>query len=894
MLILAILAAFEGPAGAASLNPVDIEAPRAFAQVRDGSAPAALLDLDGVWQFKATDEETWLEARVPSTVQTDLMRAGRLADPFFRDNELLAQWVEKKEWEYRRTFTVATTFLEHDRIMLECRGLDTIAEVYLNGSLVAKTQNMFIEHEFDVMPLLREGTNQVRVVFRSVLEWNRRQADAEPRVTWTGKNAGLTDSSKGLLFFSRKEASDFGWDWSPRILSCGIWKPIRLAAYDLGRITALEVRQDLTNPAEALLEVTAGIEAYRKADLRTDVEITLEGRTVARVSLPMTDGTAKGRVRISNPKLWWPNGWGEHPLYTVTAELRNGGELAHTRQVRIGLRTISLWREKDGQGETFGIRVNGKLIFCKGANWIPLDALPDRLTEAHYRQILDSCVDVNMNMLRIWGGGLYEPDVFYEYCDEHGILLWHDFMFAAGPYLAVPSYLENVRAEIENVVLRRRHHPSIALWCGNNEQESSMTGGHNWPARFPTVTWTDFDKVFYETIPEAAAQVDPDRPYWPGSPHHPLDRERKTPDWETSSGDTHDWDVWHGGKTFDWFKGFGQFRFVSEFGFESLPTMETIRAFTLPGDRFFNSYVLDHHEKTGRMTRAFLVENGNNRGTSRIARNVAALFPMPRTLDEWAYASQVLQGEGMRLSSEALRRGFPHSTGALYWQLGDNWPVISNSSIDYHGRWKAVHYMARRFFAPVLLSPVVDGTTVEIWAVNDSLRDVPATLEWTLSRFDGGEIKHGAQEVVLPANSSSALGKLSFAAEVGEDPEHHNYRNDSFVNASRHYLALRLVRGGREIASAVAFFAPEKYLQLPAPGIKTEVARAGQRRVVNVRAGRFAAFVELGLTDGYARFSDNYFHLLPGEERQVEIHESTLADEAIPARLYVRSLGDLR
>ncbi|MFQ6115909.1 MAG: glycoside hydrolase family 2 protein, partial [bacterium] len=418
----------------------------AFAQIRDGASVAATIDLNGTWQFKATDEEEWREAMVPSTVWTNLLRVGRLEDPFYRDNELKVQWVEKKEWEYRRTFQVDENFLNHEKIILDCRGLDTIAEIYLNNTLVAKTQNMFIEYEFDVKPLLRAGENQIRVIFRSILEWNKKQIESEPKVVWANE--------KGNIFFARKEGSDFGWDWGVRLLTCGIWRSIRLAAYDVGRISDLVVRQNLANPKKAVLNVIAEIERFAARKLDLEIQILLDGKIVSETKASVSGEKVGKQIPIKNPRLWWPNGWGDQPLYTVIATLKDGKAVVHTRKIRIGLRTIELVREKDARGETFGFKVNGHLIFCKGVNWVPADALPDRLTEAHYKHLLSSCVEANMNMIRLWGGGLYEPDIFYDYCDEHGIMIWHDFMFAVGPFIAHPSYLEDVRQEIANVVKR--------------------------------------------------------------------------------------------------------------------------------------------------------------------------------------------------------------------------------------------------------------------------------------------------------------------------------------------------------------------------------------------------------------------------------------------------------
>ena len=857
----------------------------AYARINDGSAIQDTIDLDGSWKFKATDETAWMDALVPGTIHQDLIRTGRLKDPYYRDNELDAQWVEKKEWEYERTFTVDEAFLGKDRILLDCRGLDDICDLYLNDILVAKTQNMFIENEFDVKNILKQGTNKLHAVFHSVLEWSRKQAESDPRVTWTAKGAVTTDAIKGLLYYSRKEASDFGWDWGIRLLSCGIWKPIRLCGYDMGRITQLGVRQDLANPAEAILSAEAEVETYKSGNYSVNFEVMLNDSVVFSSEQEPIKGKVQATLRIPHPEIWWPNGWGDHPLYTVKAVLENDGKIVHSRQVRTGLRTIEIAREKDERGESFGIKVNGRLIFCKGANWIPADAMPGRLTEKRYEHLLQSCIDANMNMIRLWGGGLYEPDIFYEFCDENGLMIWHDFMFASGPYLATEPYLENVKAEIRNVVLRRRHHPSIALWCGNNESEFNMAGGQNWIANNPAVTWDDFDKIFYETIPQTAALYDPDRPYWPSSPHNPLDRKQERPDFQSASGTTHTYEVWGGERRFDAFSEMGKYRFVAEFGFQSLPSKETVYYFTDPADRYFPSTILDHHNLTGR-------KPNQNQGNVRIAAFTADMFRMPVGIDNWITVSQILQGEGMKMGCEALRRNYPGSTGALYWQLDDNWPVISWSSIDYFGRWKALHYMAKRFFSPVLVSGIEKDGKVMIYGCNDLLEEKDCRLEWTLLHFDGTRVESGASDIRLPANLSAMLMTLDLQSQVKENPELSTYRKDSYRNRSNLLLSIKLVQGDNLLSSDIVTFVPPKYWQLKDPELKYSIAMENGRKKITLSANHFAAYVELGVNNSYAQFSDNYFHLLPGETKTIYVTSSEVPDNEFRKRFFARSLID--
>jgi beta-mannosidase len=857
----------------------------AFSRIHDERPPADVIDLNGKWKFRATDEKDWMDAEVPGTVQQDLIRAGRMEDPYYRDNEFDAQWVEKKEWEYSRDFNVDRSFLKKDRIILDCRGLDDICELYLNDSLIAYTQNMFIEYEFDVKKNLKEGKNTLRAVFSPVLEWNRKQADADPRVTWHKGKDATGDGTKGLLFYSRKEASDFGWDWGIRLVSCGIWRPVRIAGYDKSRITDLRVDQDLSDSKTAVLDISAETENYSETTMYLKIDVSLSDKTVGGVTLPVRGNKASGPVVIPNPELWWPNGWGEHPLYIVRAELYDNSGTIDTKQFRIGLRKIEISEEPDDRGQSFGIKVNGRLIFCKGANWMPADALPGRLTESKYVELLSACKESNMNMIRLWGGGLYEPAIFYDYCDENGIMIWHDFMFASGPYLAVDSYLENVGAEIKNVDRRLRHHPSIALWCGNNESEINMVGGQDWLKKYPGVTWEDFDRIFYDLIPKTAALYDPQRPYYPSSPHNPLDRAKSTPEWQTSSGTVHTYEVWGGEKRFDAFSQMGKYRFVAEFGFQSLPHIETVNYFTAPGDRYFPSTIMDHHNLTGK-------KPNQNQGNVRIATFTADMFRMPSGIRNWVTVSQILQGEGMRMGCEALRRNYPNSTGAMYWQLNDNWPVISWSSIDYFGRWKAVQYMAKRFFSPILVSGIVKEDSVIIYSSNDCLDEKKCRLEWNLSQFDGKVLKNGSKEVSLPSNISSVTERIGLGDLVREDSTLGTYRKDSYRKRGNLFFSFRLIEGDSVLSSNTLFFVPPKYWDLNEPGLNFRKSVVNGKIKIDITAESFAPYVELGVTGSYAHFSDNYFHLAPGEKKTVYISSSELSGEETIKRLFARSLID--
>jgi beta-mannosidase len=805
----------------------------AFAQARDGASVSAAIDLDGAWRLRATDETGWIDAVVPGVVQSDLLRAGRIQDPYYRDYELDAQWVERKGWEYRRSFDVPPPFLRHDRICLDCRGLDTFAEIFLNGRILARSENRHLRQELDVRPRLRAGRNEIRILLRP---------------------------------------ARLGRDWGLRLRTSGIWRPIRLAAYDTARIDDVLVREDLTHPSRAVLVVSSAIERYRAGPLELEIAVTLDGRALATSSSVLFGDRSTQALTIENPRRWWPCGWGEQHLYEVTAVLKARGRAVNQLTQRIGLRTITIVRGREAGGEGFGIAVNGKLLFAKGGSWIPADSLPNRLTEGDYRRLLQACVDAHMNMVRVRGGGLYEADAFYEFCDENGLLVWQDFMLAVDPYLAAPSYVESVRREVRDVVRRLRHHASIALWCGDDGAESH--GGPTWSGKHPPATRMKRDRILHETIPKTVRLFDPDRPYLPSSPGHPLARE-----------------------PFSEFDRLGRYPFVTEFGCPSLPDLATIHEMAAPADRYYPSHVLEHHEDRGE-------EGANERETARTARRLAAELGTPSSLEDWVYLSQVLQAEAVRRGVEALRRNHPRSTGALYWQLDDGWPALSSSSIDYRGRLKLLHHAARRFFSPILVSAVGEpspdpadlGQTgrVEIWGTSDLLRETKARLQWSLLCLDGDELRRGEQDVVLPPNRAALIARMDLRKEVGEDPWRRTGRKVSYEVRRRHVLCCRLMQDGRELSSNVAFFVPLKYLALVPPGLRWSVGTDGRRPAIGLVAKRFAAFVHLGLSEGSARFSDNGFHLLPGDARRIEVLSSDALPEQLAERLRVRSLIDTR
>jgi beta-mannosidase len=692
--------------------------------------------LNGAWEMRQDGSTEVIRARVPGCVHLDLMNAGKIADPFYGDNELKVSWVHESGWTYERSFEPDAELLSADRVFLECDGLDTIADVSLNSRVLGHADNMYVPHCYDLTGKLSNGPNSLRIRFHSPVAFARPHMKAAP--------LHCPGDSKPGSVYTRKSPSQWGWDWGPKIPTTGIWRPIRLVGYYVARLEDLRVRQRHRN-GEVTLIVEVAVESFRKAECELRVTLTHPDGRAESLSAPVKGSTARLQVPVSDPQLWWPNGYGEQPLYRVDATLVCGGEELHTISRQVGLRTLKLERKKDRWGESFTFVVNGVRVFCKGADWIPADQFPPRISDDHYRHLIRSAANANMNMLRVWGGGYYEDERFYDLCDEHGILVWQDFMFSCAQYPVAEWYLANVRKDIEHSIRRLRGRACLALWCGNNEMEWFLAGGFGGEqnARYRE----DYSKIFHELIPPIVAELDPDTAYWPSSPS--SDEPFADPN-SQDRGDGHYWDVWHGRKPFTAYRD--QFhRFMSEFGFESLPSVETCRSFAPEEELNITSYTMENHQK-------------NSAGNGLILYYLAHTFRFPKDFEKMVYVSQLLQAEAMRYGVEHWRRNRGRCMGTLYWQLNDCWPVASWSSIDYFGRWKALHYFAKRFYSPVLLSVREEATRAEIHVTNDLTKPVQARVGWSLERLDGEVLKgrlhrHHRSEPERPRGGQARLLK---------------------------------------------------------------------------------------------------------------------------------------
>ncbi len=831
--------------------------------------------LSGTWQFRRIGEQEWLPATVPGGVHTDLLAAGRIPDPFVGDHEKDVQWVAESDWEYRRTVMVDAALLREERIFLVCDGLDTLATVHLNGQVVGQTDNMFRRYEWEVGERLVEGENEITVFFASPVRYVLDRMNERPL-------AGVSQAIPGGPYL-RKAPCQFGWDWGPMLPPIGIWKEMRLEGRSTARLSDVHLRQR-HGDGQVIVSAQVALDCWQRADLSVVLRITAPSGDVLDNSMSLACGdTCTLEVTISNPQLWWPNGYGDQPLYAVTVMLYAGDRLLDQKHVQLGLRTLELRRKPDEWGESFTFVVNGVPIFAKGSNWIPADSFPTRISDAFLEHLIWSAAESHQNMLRVWGGGFYEDDRFYDLCDRYGILVWQDCIYSCSIYpMDAPTFLENVRIETEQNVKRLRHRASLALWCGNNEMEAGWAHW-GWDRPEHKSLKAAYDHFFHRLLPAWIARLDPDTPYWPSSPSSDIPFDDPN---SPQRGDMHYWDVWHGRRPFTAYRT--QYpRFMSEFGFQSLPPLKTIAFYARPQDWNMTSYIMEHHQR-------------GNHGNGLILAQMTDTFQMPHDFASLVYLSMVLQAEGIRYGVEHWRRARARVSGTLFWQLNDCWPVASWASIDYFGRWKALHYAARRFYAPLLLSVEDHGASMGMHVTSDLTQPWTGTVRWSLETVDGATIEAGEVAVTAAPLADTPVVQLDFSHHpfAGDLAPAHVWRAQaqhvrSGVTAREAVLVCELCQGERVLARQVNTFVPPKHLALRDPSLSVTVGWDGTQLVFETTARSLARFVELSLQDADVVFSDNYFDLPAGRTHTVTC---PLPDgwtfEQAQAALRVRSLYD--
>ena len=806
------------------------------------------LPLNGQWTLEIPGSLfPPVRASVPGSVYNDLLSAGLIPDPFRRDNETEALKLMEYDFRYSRTFTVPAVFLEGDALLLRCEGLDTLASVFVNGTEAGTADNMHRTWEFDLSGILHEGENVIEVLLASPTKFIRKAHAENPA-------DGSTDAMKGFPSL-RKAHCMFGWDWGPRLPDAGIWGDISILCVENARIRDVRITQ--RHPGgKVILRVQTDLTVLSGKGIITEIEIdSPDGRHF----------TGSGQdcfIEIDDPQLWWPAGFGSQPLYTVNVRLASDKTELECRTFRVGLRTLTIKRCKDEWGESFCHQVNGVEIFAMGADYIPEDSLLPRRSPARTRQLLQDAKAAGMNTIRVWGGGYYPDDYFYDICDELGLMVWQDFMFACAVYNLTETFEDNIRAELEDNIRRLRHHASLALWCGNNEMED-FVGSGTWGTKAQSA---DYIKMYEYLFPKILKEEDPDTFYWPSSPSsggsfvRPQDPDR---------GDVHYWDVWHGLKPFTDYRNY-YFRYVSEFGFQSFPCMETIESFTEPEDRNVFSYVMEKHQR-----------NGSANG--RIASYLSQTYLYPTSLDAFVYASQLLQAQAIQYGVEHWRRHRGRCMGAVVWQLNDCWPVASWSGIDYYGRWKALHYYEKRFFAPVLISCHEEGIlsrdtnvnaepfdlkkTARLNVSNETREIFEGTARWALRRPDASVIREGAFEVRVPPLSAVWLEEQDFHDE------------DTY---GCYYSYSLEDRDGAPVGSGSVLFCAPKHFRFIDPKL---TARLEGNEIV-VSASAYARSVEI-LSGADTVLEDNYFDM-NAKERRIRIVRGS------PEGIRVRSVYDIR
>lgn len=819
------------------------------------------VSLNGLWKMKRTDEVEWIKAAVPGSVYNDLLNSGKIQDPFYRENEHEIRKLSRFDYEYEREFEVSEKLLSNCKVILSCEGLDTLARLMINGAFVSETNNMHRHYEFDVKKYLKVGRNKIHIIFYSPIEFIEKAQKRRP--LW-----GVDTTIVGYPHI-RKAHCMFGWDWGPQLPDAGIWRNIELIGFSYARLDGFYVTQKhYENKVELNIDVDTEIIGFEE-DYTIEVEfVSPAGERFAK-TVSSTDSKAQIALEVNNPKLWWPNGYGEQSLYTLNIVLKHKDNILDSLEKKVGLRTLTIRKEPDKWGETFNFLINGVDIFAMGANYIPEDSILARCNKERTRKLIESCVEANFNCIRVWGGAYYPEDYFYDLCDEYGLIAWQDFMFACGVYDLGGGFEDNILREFEDNIKRLRNHASLGIWCGNNEMEM---GWLHWGIPQDFKLKLDYIRQFEVLIPEMIRKYDPNTFYWPASPSSGGGFLDPTAD---NKGDVHYWDVWHGRKPFKDFRKY-YFRFASEYGFQSFPSMKTVKSFTLPEDRNISSAVMENHQKCGT----------NGYGNRLIMDYLFSSYKNPKDFEATLYASQIVQAEGIKMGIEHWRRNRGRCMGSTYWQVNDCYPAASWSSIDCYGRWKAMHYYARRFYAPVLASVNDEGDNLELHVTNDTLKEFNGTIAWRLINQNTGVMKEGRAAVEVNKLSAKLIENLNFSEQLKTNEEKRNT-----------YFEYTLYGEEGSISSSTVLFVEPKHFEFKAPEICVDATEQQDKFIIKVSAKRFAKSIELDFEETDGIFSDNYFDLSSDRERVVELEKRKLSTqltlEEVKKELKIRSVFDI-
>ena len=819
-------------------------------------------ELNEGWKFKQARLSNWYPATVPGVVHTDLMDNKIIEDPFFRLNERGMQWIDKEDWIYQTTFQLTPEMMGRENIDLIFKGLDTYADVYLNEKKILEANNMFREWKTSIKPDLKPGENVLKIYFHSPIKVDIPKWDALPYQYEAGndqsENGGVFN--KKVSVFARKAGYHYGWDWGPRLVTSGIWRPVYVEAWDNARINDVFIREVEILADKEIDQANVTITEAASGRVLAGQTVSLQ-KGINKISLPFS---------IKSPKLWWSNGLGEPHLYSFRTDLTVNNQTSDAWTEEVGLRSLKIINRPDKDGKTFYVELNGIPVFAKGANYIPQDNFLPRVTPEQYEKTILDAANANMNMLRIWGGGTYESDLFYQLCDRYGILVWQDFMFACSLYPAEGELLENIRQEAIDNVKRLRNHACIALWCGNNECNDAWFNW-GWQKRYKAQNpeyeqkiWKQFNDQYNVTLPQVVEEYAPESFYWPSSPFARYDGGS-----DDRNGDRHYWEVWHGKKPIEMYNK-ERSRFFSEYGFQSFPEFESVKRYA-PRQEDWDIYseVMMSHQR------------GGMHANELIETYLLNEYRKPRNFEAFLYMNHVLQGDAIKTAIEAHRRDMPYCMGTLFWQHNDCWPVASWASRDYYGRWKAQHYFARKAYRDILVSPIADEDgQLKVQIVSDRHKVCNGRLEVKVMKLTGEVLNSYNRNVKVDANSSKAL----FSVPLDEALKGAR-KEDVFIHA------VLLTDKGNSNYTNNYFLVKQKEVNYPKAQLATSVQPIEGGFEVTLSSDNFARAVFIATGDVNSSFSDNYFDILPGSSVKVEVY-TDLPLATFEKQLKVVSLSD--
>ena len=825
------------------------------------------------WKFRQARLTNWYPATVPGVVHTDLLQNKIIEDPFFRLNERGLQWIDKEDWVYETCFTLAAGMMRKENMELVFEGLDTYADVYLNDECILKADNMFRRWSIPIRQYIREENNILKVYFHSPIKIDVPKWDAlpyqYPASNDQSENGGLFN--KKISIFARKAGYHYGWDWGPRLVTSGIWRPVYIRAWSDLRINDVFIEQKEVGAGRAVIAGHVELDADKDMDgVLVTITDEVTGRVLGEWQADLKRGTNRVTVDfvLHKPKLWWSNGLGEPFLYRFRTDIIAGGELLDSKTERVGIRSLKVVHQPDKDGHTFYIELNGRPVFAKGANYIPSDNFLPRVTPENYKRTILDAAGVNMNMLRVWGGGIYENDVFYDLCDEYGIMIWQDFMFACSMYPAEGALLDNIHQEAVDNVKRLRNHACIALWCGNNECQDAWLGW-GWKCEierqnkeYADKIWAQYRQQYHVTLPGVVREYAPGTFYWPSSPFA-FEGEMSG----TTDGDRHYWSVWHGKAPISDYDS-EKSRFFSEYGFQSFPEFDSVKRYApYPEDWDIRSEVMMSHQR------------GGDHANELIETYLLNEYKKPRDFRAFLYMNHVLQGDAIKTAIESHRRQMPYNMGTLFWQHNDCWPVASWASRDYYGRWKAQHYYVRKAYDDILISPVVEGDDLKVYAVSDRLENTSGRLQLQVCQFDGTVVHHWDKSVGISGNDS----RVCFSAPLAKLLEGAN-RGTVYVRVDYTDKSGRVYHNNYCLGK-------QKDMDYPKVDLQTEVRSIEGGYEVTVSADKFARAVCLSVADNESVYSDNYFDVQPKSSVQVQVR-TRLSAEAFNGSLRLTCLNN--